>query len=299
MVRISQASRPHRRASGERCGASSPLVCLLLALPVLGVLGSWLAFDADSLLTLRHRVADGAAGVRLEFDRGSRRASASAWGRAGGRDRCCREPFRVPRCGASSSGPCWLPMAMPAYVLAYAYTDFLQFSGPLQTGLRELTGASAALWPDVRSLPGAVFLFVVCLYPYVYLLTRAALGERAVPLMEAARLLGAGTAPPRARGGTAAGTPGACRRRGAGADGDAGRCTASGPTSAWPRSRTGIYKAWLVDERPSRRGAAGVAAAGGRVALLLWLGSGARSKACASPLVGAAPPTAPKQASPS
>jgi iron(III) transport system permease protein len=49
------------------------------------------------------------------------------------------------------------------------------------------------LWPDVRSLPGAMLLFILCLYPYVYLLARAALGERAVPLMEAARLLGAGT----------------------------------------------------------------------------------------------------------
>ena len=82
---------------------------------------------------------------------------------------------------------------MPAYVLAYAWTDALQFSGPLQTALRELTSAlQGALWPDVRSLWGAVLLFVLCLYPYVYLLTRAALGERGVQLMEAARLLGAG-----------------------------------------------------------------------------------------------------------
>ena len=74
-----------------------------------------------------------------------------------------------------------LPMAMPAYVLAYAWTDALQYSGPLQAGLREALGRrQGALWPDVRSLPGAVVLFVLCLYPYVYLLARAALGERAV-----------------------------------------------------------------------------------------------------------------------
>src|SRR6185369_663051 len=62
-----------------------------------------------------------------------------------------------------------LPLAMPAYVLAYATTDFLQYSGPLQTVLRELTGRQRPFWPDVRSLPAAVLLFSLALYPYVYL----------------------------------------------------------------------------------------------------------------------------------
>ncbi len=84
-----------------------------------------------------------------------------------------------------------LPMAMPAYVLAYAYTDFLQFSGPLQAGLRELLGLQGRLWPEVRSEGGAVLVFTLALYPYVYVLARAALADRASPLMEAARLLGA------------------------------------------------------------------------------------------------------------
>jgi iron(III) transport system permease protein len=93
-----------------------------------------------------------------------------------------------------------LPMAMPAYVLAYAATDALQPSGPVQQVLRQGLGAwgfelaGGPLWPDVRSLGGAVPLFVLCLYPYVYLLTRTALGDRAVQMMEAARLLGAGLA---------------------------------------------------------------------------------------------------------
>jgi iron(III) transport system permease protein len=77
-------------------------------------------------------------------------------------------------------------------VMAYAYTDFLQFSGPLQRALRTVTGAQGALWPDVRSLPGAIILFVLALYPYVYLLVRTSLAERGIHLMEAARLLGAG-----------------------------------------------------------------------------------------------------------
>jgi ABC-type molybdate transport system permease subunit len=84
-----------------------------------------------------------------------------------------------------------LPLAMPAYVVAYAYTDFLQFSGPLQVALRETLGLQGRLWPDVRSVWGAALVFTLSLYPYVYLLARTALVERASGLMEAARLLGA------------------------------------------------------------------------------------------------------------
>jgi iron(III) transport system permease protein len=84
-----------------------------------------------------------------------------------------------------------LPLAMPAYVTAYAYTDFLQYSGPLQVALRDTFGLEGRLLPEVRSLWGAMGVFTFSLYPYVYLLARAALGERAAHLMEAARLLGA------------------------------------------------------------------------------------------------------------
>ena len=84
-----------------------------------------------------------------------------------------------------------LPLAMPAYVMAYAYTDFLQYAGPLQTTLRATFGLQGRLLPEVRSLGGAVLVFTVALYPYVYLLARTALSERAGHLMEAARLLGA------------------------------------------------------------------------------------------------------------
>jgi iron(III) transport system permease protein len=84
-----------------------------------------------------------------------------------------------------------LPLAMPAYVSAYAYTDFLQFSGPAQTWIREAFGLQGRVLPEIRSTWGAALLFIFTLYPYVYLLARAALAERAAHLMEAARLLGA------------------------------------------------------------------------------------------------------------
>ncbi|MGB8882435.1 MAG: iron ABC transporter permease [Azonexus sp.] len=87
-----------------------------------------------------------------------------------------------------------LPLAMPAYVMAYVYTDFLQFVGPLQTALREAFGwQHGDYWfPDVRSLPGAILMFVCVLYPYVYLLVRTAFLERASGMLEAARTLGMG-----------------------------------------------------------------------------------------------------------
>ncbi|MBL0167582.1 MAG: iron ABC transporter permease [Propionivibrio sp.] len=87
-----------------------------------------------------------------------------------------------------------LPLAVPAYVLAYVYTDFLQFAGPLQSGLRETFGWSRAdYWfPDVRSLGGAVIMFIFVFYPYVYLLARTAFIERASGMLEAARTLGIG-----------------------------------------------------------------------------------------------------------
>jgi iron(III) transport system permease protein len=87
-----------------------------------------------------------------------------------------------------------LPLAMPAYVVAYAYTDFLQFSGPVQSALRALTGwrAREYWFPEIRSLPGAAALFVLVLFPYVYLPVRAAFLERSPNLLDAARLSGLG-----------------------------------------------------------------------------------------------------------
>ena len=85
-----------------------------------------------------------------------------------------------------------LPLAMPAFVLAYAYTDFLDTSGPLQSALRALTGWTiGSYWfPQVRSLPAAALFLSLALYPYVYMLARNAFAERSESLAEAARSLG-------------------------------------------------------------------------------------------------------------
>jgi iron(III) transport system permease protein len=85
-----------------------------------------------------------------------------------------------------------LPMAMPAYVCAYAYTWLLDVAGPAQTALRDLTGLRwGQYWfPEIRSLPGAAVVLAMVLYPYVYLLCRGAFQQQSVCLVEASRTLG-------------------------------------------------------------------------------------------------------------
>jgi len=87
-----------------------------------------------------------------------------------------------------------LPLAVPAYVMAYTYTDLLQFVGPVQTWLRETFQLKAGdYWfPDIRTVGGAIAIFIFVLYPYVYLLARTAFLERASGMLEVGRSLGLG-----------------------------------------------------------------------------------------------------------
>ncbi|MEW5422136.1 iron ABC transporter permease [Amorphus sp. 3PC139-8] len=88
-----------------------------------------------------------------------------------------------------------LPFAAPAYVIAYAYTDFLQHPGPVQTWLRAVTGwgPNDYWFPEIRSLEGAAAMFILVLYPYVYLLARSAFLQQSSCTLEVARTLGRGS----------------------------------------------------------------------------------------------------------
>ncbi|RYE93239.1 MAG: iron ABC transporter permease, partial [Oxalobacteraceae bacterium] len=152
-----------------------------------------------------------------------------------------------------------LPLAMPSYVVAYAYTDFLQFAGPVQTGLRSLTGWQAReYWfPEIRSVGGAGLLFALVLYPYVYLLVRTAFIERSPRMWDAARTLGAGpwasffqVSLPLARPAAAAGLALVLMETLA----DYGAVAYFGV----PTLTTGIYKSWYAFS--DRTGAAQIAA---------------------------------------
>lgn len=88
-----------------------------------------------------------------------------------------------------------LPLSSPAYLLAYTYTNLLDYYGPVQSWLRALFGWQAATeywFPSIRSLGGALGLFVLVLYPYVYLLARMAFLEQGLACLEASRSLGCG-----------------------------------------------------------------------------------------------------------
>lgn len=87
-----------------------------------------------------------------------------------------------------------LPMSIPAYIIAYTYTGVLDVGGPLQIWIREYFGIGYGdYWfPEIRSLGGAVCMLSLVLYPYVYLLTRAAFVEQSVCVLEVSRTLGCG-----------------------------------------------------------------------------------------------------------
>ena len=87
------------------------------------------------------------------------------------------------------------PMAIPAYVAAYALVDVTDYAGPLQTGLRAAFGWTSArdYWfPEVRSLWAAILVLSLALYPYVYLLARSAWREQSGCTYDVARALGCG-----------------------------------------------------------------------------------------------------------
>lgn len=88
-----------------------------------------------------------------------------------------------------------LPLAVPTYIIAFAYLDLLHPIGPVQTAIRTLLGYDSPRQfrlPDLRSIYGAIFVLGFVLYPYVYLSTRVMFMTQAASLLEAARTLGAG-----------------------------------------------------------------------------------------------------------
>lgn len=225
----------------------SGLLALALALPVLALLSSWLHWDVKALQILGEMwdtvlpdYALTSALLCLLVGAGVIVLGAACATAVALFDFPLRRFFE------------WallLPMAIPAYVVAYAYTDYLQFSGPFQSAMRELWGVQGRVFPEIRNVWGAAFVFTMALYPYVYLLVRTALTERANHLMEAARLLGASmsrrvmhVALPLARPALAAGAALALMETLA----DYGVSSYFGIQTF----TAGVYKAWLAMDNP-------------------------------------------------
>ena len=100
----------------------------------------------------------------------------------------CRFPLRPLFLWASL-----IPMAMPGYIVAYAYVDFLSYAGPVQTWLRGVFGWKTPddYWfPEIRSMGGAIFILSMVLYPYVFLTARASFIRQPASQLEVARALG-------------------------------------------------------------------------------------------------------------
>lgn len=89
-----------------------------------------------------------------------------------------------------------LPLAMPAYIVAYTYTGLLDAAGPVQSAIRAWfdVGFGDYWFPPIRSLGGAMAMLSLVLYPYVYLLTRTAFIEQSICVLDVARTLGLGPA---------------------------------------------------------------------------------------------------------
>jgi len=244
-----------------------PLFALALVLPVLALVITSLQWDAqalDVLLQMAQTTLPDYAATSLWLSV----SVAGGVAVVGMGTACAVTQFEFPG-RRLAEWALLLPLAMPAYVVAYAYTDFLQFSGPLQTLIRGNFGLHGRVFPEVRNLGGAIWVFTFTLYPYVYLLARTALTERASQLMEAARLLGAPlsrrlreVALPLARPAVAAGVALALMETLA----DFGVASYFGIQTF----TAGIYKAWLVmDNRLAAAQLATLLLAS--VAVLLWL----------------------------
>jgi iron(III) transport system permease protein len=172
-----------------------------------------------------------------------------------------------------------LPLAVPTYIIGYTYTDLLQYAGPVQAGLRELMGWSRQdYWfPAIRSLGGAILVMTLVLYPYVYLLARAAFLSQSSCLLDVSRTLGRGpwrhfaeVAVPMARPAIAGGVALALMETLA----DFGTVQYFGVNTF----TTGIYRTWFSLGQPVA--AAQLAALLMTfVLLLLWLEQGARRQA--------------------
>ncbi len=174
----------------KNCGwiAGSWATALLLGLPVLALIFSAFSAEEDLFRHLADTVLLDYLGNTLGLVAGVVLLSLlfgvpTAWLVA-----MCQVPGR-----RALQWALMLPMAMPSYIVAYVYTDLLDYSGPLQAGLRALFEWSRPTdywFPAIRSLGGAAWVLALVLFPYVYLLARASFLEQSVSLIHSSRLLG-------------------------------------------------------------------------------------------------------------
>ena len=171
----------------DRWSLLALVLALLVALPVLVVFAALLIPQADLWRHLASTVLPGYIGHTLALAAGvgvgvTLIGVGTAWVVT-----MCRFPGRD-----VFEWALLLPFAVPTYIIGYTYTDLLQFAGPVQTALRETMGWTRQdYWfPEIRSLGGAIVVMTLVLYPYVYLLSRAAFLSQSSCLLDVSRTLG-------------------------------------------------------------------------------------------------------------
>ncbi len=178
---------PFRRLDGWTVAAL--IVAGLVAVPVVVVMASLLAPSVEVWRHLASTVLSGYVTNTLMLMIGVGAGTlligvATAW-----LVTMCRFPGR-----AIFEWAVLLPLAVPTYAIAFTYGGLFEFAGPVQSALRDAFawGRGDYWFPDIRSLGGAVLVMTVVLYPYVYLLARAAFLEQSVCVIEVSRTLGRG-----------------------------------------------------------------------------------------------------------
>ena len=177
-----------RSSNFSPLGLSAPLITLIVVSPIIAIIAS--TFATDSVELLKH-LFDTLIGLYvtnsllLMLGVGSLTliiGVPTAWLTS-----VCEFPGRKVFVWALL-----LPLAFPAYIIAYTYTGLLDYYGPVFGLVRQIVGEErfSGLYFSIRSMPGAIVLFSLVLYPYVYLLTRASFLEQSVRFVEISRMLG-------------------------------------------------------------------------------------------------------------
>ncbi|MFV8782147.1 ABC transporter permease [Microbulbifer sp. SA54] len=171
-----------------RWGLTVALIAGVVALPVLSIF--WLAFSPEENIWphLYETVLFHYVGATLVLAAGVGLLTLVAGVGAAWLVTMCRFPGR-----GFFQWALLLPFAVPAYVIAYVYTDLLEYAGPVQRALRGWFGwqSSREYWfPEIRSMGGAIAMLSLVLYPYVYMLARAAFLEQCGTIRAASRVLG-------------------------------------------------------------------------------------------------------------
>ena len=180
---MSYSNSPSIKTSGWHFATMS--LAILVAMPLLAVFSGWLQFENDVWQHLTATVLDDLIINTLVLLLGVAVGVLTLGVGLAWLTSMCDFPGR-----RIFEWALMLPLAIPAYVLAFVALGLFDFTGPVQSTLREWMGTNAPLIPNIRSAGGVILVMVLVLYPYVYMLARSAFLTQGRGTLDAARILG-------------------------------------------------------------------------------------------------------------